>query len=115
MKRLILLILILLPAGLFAQDRYITILEKDAPALKQYKINWHTGIDPVQIKDGSWVLPEIVLPLIPEKIRITVDEKEVIVDLKIYLVTATVVTLIKLDFKNPEPIVKEVEPIIIKK
>ena len=111
----LLILFILIPAGLFAQDRYITILEKDAPALKQYKINWHTGIDPVQIKDGSWVLPEIVLPLIPEKIRITVDEKEVIVDLKIYLVTATVVTLIKLDFKNPEPIVKEVEPIIIKK
>ena len=104
MKKLITILLILAPLSLFAQDRYIEIPEADAQALKQYKINWHTGIDPVQIKDGTWVLPEKAIHLTPENIKISVDEKEVVPDLKVFLTVAKVVTLTAIDFKEAEPI-----------
>ena len=97
----LLILFILIPAGLFAQDRYIEIFAKDAPALKQYKINWHTGIDPVKIKDGTWVLPEKVIPLIPSGIRVAdpADEKILVTnDLREYLIERKVVTLTKEDF-----------------
>jgi len=41
-----------------AQDRYCIIPEAKAKEWKQYKICWHYGIDPVQIKSGEWVLDE---------------------------------------------------------
>ena len=112
MRTLFVILFLSLCGVLSAQDRYIEIPEADAPALKQYKINWHTGIDPVQIKDGTWVLPEKVLPLIPEKISITADEKEVVSDLKVLLTASKIVTLTTIDFKEPEPIEPIVEPII---
>jgi len=103
MRTLILILLLSIPAGLFAQDRYITILAKDAPALKQYKINWHTGIDPIQIKDGSWVLPEKVIPLIPFGIKILdATEKIVTTDLREYLISKPVTVLLNTAFKEAE-------------
>ena len=103
MRTLILILLLSIPAGLFAQDRYITILAKDAPALKQYKINWHTGIDPIQIKDGSWVLPEKVIPLIPSGIKILdAAEKIVVNDLREYLISKPVTVLLNTSFKEAE-------------
>jgi len=119
MRKFITIILLLMPLSLFAQDRYVVISEKDAPALKQYKINWHTGIDPVKIKTGEWVLPEKVIALIPSSIKIAnpLDAKiPVITDLREYLISRTVVTLVKTDFIQAEiiePIIKE--PIIIKR
>ena len=112
----LLILFILIPAGLFAQDRYIEIFTKDSTALKQYKINWHTGIDPVKTKAGTWVLPEKVIPLIPSGIRVAdpADEKILVAsDLREYLVSRKVVTLLKTDFIEPklieaEPIVKEI-------
>ena len=107
MKKLLLLLLVLIPFGLFAQDRYITILAKDAPALKQYKINWHTGIDPIQIKDGSWILPEKVIPLIPSGIKILdATEKIVTNDLREYLISKPVTVLLNIAFKEAEIIVE---------
>ena len=103
----LLILFILIPAGLFAQDRYITILAKDASALKQYKINWHTGIDPVQIKDGSWVLPEKVIPLVPSGIKILdATEKTAITDLREYLISKSVTVLLNIAFKEAEIIVE---------
>ena len=112
MRTLILILLLSIPAGLFAQDRYITIPEKDAPALKQYKINWHTGIDPVKIKDGTWVLPEKVIPLIPSGIKILDAKKKIIAtDLKEYLINKPVTILTKTAFKEPE-LIEESKEII---
>ena len=115
MKTLFAILFLSISGVLCAQDRYIEIPEKDVPALKQYKINWHTGIYPVQIKDGTWVLPEKVIDLIPENIKISVDEKEVAPDLKVFLTVAKVVTLTAIDFKEPEPIEIIEAPVIIKK
>jgi len=99
----LLILFILIPAGLFAQDRYIEIFTKDSTALKQYKINWHTGIDPVKIKDGTWVLPEKVIPLIPSGIKVLdATEKIVINDLREYLISKPVTVLLNTSFKEAE-------------
>ena len=39
-------------------ERFCIIPEAKAKQWKQYKICWHYGIDPVQIKSGEWVLDE---------------------------------------------------------
>ena len=101
MRTLFVILCLSISGLLLGQDRYIEISEKDAPALKQYKINWHTGIDPVQIKDGSWVLNESAAYLIPAKLAVKdlLDEKILIAsDLREYLVSRKVVTLFKTDF-----------------
>jgi len=109
--RTLFILILSLPLSLFAQDRYIEIPAEDAPALKQYKINWHTGIDPVQIKDGTWVLPIEVLPLIPGNIKILdVAEKEITPDLREYLISKPTKVLLITDFKETE-----IEPVEILK
>ena len=113
MKTIWLLLILSFSLSLSAQE-FITIPDKDVPALKQYKINWHTGIDPVQIKDGSWVLNIEVIDLIPSNIRIEEDLKVVAYDLREYLISKPKTILLKTDFKEAEleivkePIVKEI-------
>ena len=109
MRTLILILILSLPLSLIGQE-YITIPTEDAPALKQYKINWHTGIDPVQIKDGTWVLPIEVLPLIPSNIKISdAMEKQITADLREYLISKPKRILRETDFK-----VSEMEPVDVK-
>lgn len=55
-----------LPFSLLAQDRYIIIPEAKAQELKQYKVTWHWGVDPVQIKSGEWIISEHCYKLIKE-------------------------------------------------
>jgi len=109
MRTLILILILSLPLSLIGQE-YITIPTEDAPALKQYKINWHTGIDPVQIKDGTWVLNIEVIDLIPNSIKI-VDamEKQITADLREYLISKPKRILRETDFK-----VSEMEPVDVK-
>ena len=115
MKTIILILLLSIPVSLMAQEKYIIIPEKDAPALKQYKINWHTGIDPVQIKDGTWVLPIKVIDMIPSNIKIIdVAEKEITTDLREYLISKPKKVLTIIDFKEPEIEPKEILKEIIK-
>jgi len=111
MKTLLLIICLSISGVLLGQDKYIEIPAKDAPALKQYKINWHTGIDPVQIKDGTWVLPIKVIDMIPSDIKILdVAEKEITPDLREYLISKPTKILLTTDFKEPE-----IDPVIIPK
>ena len=64
MRKLIFILLLILPLNLLAQNRYIIIPE--AIELKQYKITWHWGVDPVQIKSGEWIISEYCYKLIKE-------------------------------------------------
>ena len=105
MRTLLLIIFLSISGVLFAQDRYIEIPEADAPALKQYKINWHTGIDPVQIKDGTWVLNIEAVNLLPEKLVITdIAEKVITADLRVYLISIPTKVLTTVDFKEADEI-----------
>lgn len=114
MKTWITILIFVLPFSLFAQDRFIEIPEKDAPALKQYKINWHTGIDPVKTKAGTWVLPEKVIDLIPKNILISdATEKVVTTDLREYLISRPKVILQTKDFSIPK--IETAEPKIIER
>ncbi len=101
MKTVLFIAILSLSTGLFAQ-RFIIIPESTAKELKQFKVTWYWGIDPVQIKSGEWILSEesykiaeqfIDKPLvIAEKaayFRQTVDEYPIRV-------------LRKEDFKEPE-------------
>ncbi|KKL79142.1 hypothetical protein LCGC14_2017790 [marine sediment metagenome] len=98
MKKYLFILILSISLPSVAQE-YITIPDKDAAALKQYKVNWHTGIDPVQIKDSSWVLPIEVIDLIPSDIRILdANEKIVANDLREYLISKPKRTLTKAAF-----------------
>jgi len=96
-------------AGLSAQERYITIPDKDTMALKQYQVNWHTGIRPVKTKDGKWVLPERIIDLIPQDITVTYPDEKIMAndlrimanDLREYLISRPVQILEKTDFPKP--------------
>ena len=111
MKTIWLILILSFSLSLEAQE-FITIPDKDAPALKQYKINWHTGIDPVQIKDGSWILPIEVIDLVPSNIKVVdIAEKQITSDLREYLISKPVTVLLKTDFKEAE-IIEIKEPII---
>ena len=101
--RTILAILILSFSLSLTGQEFIEIPSKDAPALKQYKINWHTGIDPVQIKDGSWVLNIEVIDLMPSNIKIVdVNEKQITSDLREYLISKPKSILLETDFKEAD-------------
>ena len=89
---------------------YIIISEKDAIALKQFKVNWHSGIDPVQLKSLEWVLNLEAIDLIPKKIALSSLEKVVTTDLKTYLTDSVKREVLLTDFKV-EPI--EIKPIEI--
>lgn len=115
MKTLVLILLLSIPSILFSQDGYIEIPAKDSLTLKQYKIYWHTGIDPVKTKDGRWVLPERCAYIVPPEIKVEFSEKEEPADLRIYLLSKDVIMLKAEDFIEPEEIViKEVDVKLIK-
>lgn len=101
MKKILFIILILLPIELFSQQNYCIIFSKDSTILKQYKINWHRGIDPVKTVSGDWVIPEKVIQNIPSNIKIfdpLIDDKEVISDLREYLISRSKILLDESDF-----------------
>ena len=57
MRKLIFIILLILPFSLMAQNYYV-ISDTTAANLKQYKITWFYGVDPVQLESGEWVILE---------------------------------------------------------
>ncbi len=57
MRKLIIIFLLSLPFSLVAQNYYV-LHDTTAANLKQYKITWFYGIDPVQLKSGEWVISE---------------------------------------------------------
>ncbi len=57
MRKLILIFLLSLPFSLMAQNYYV-ISDTTAKNLKQYKITWFYGVDPVQLESGEWVISE---------------------------------------------------------
>jgi hypothetical protein len=60
MKRLI-IILILLSAGLLSQAQDHIIIPAGQDTLYRIKVFWYYGVDPIQIKDGSYIIPVEVL------------------------------------------------------
>lgn len=57
MRKLIFIFLLSLPFSLMAQNYYV-LHDTTAAKLKQYKITWFYGVDPVQLKSGEWVISE---------------------------------------------------------
>ncbi len=57
MRKLIIIFLFSLPFSLVTQNYYV-ISDTTATNLKQYKITWFYGVDPVQLKSGEWVISE---------------------------------------------------------
>ncbi len=57
MRKLIIIFLLSLPFSLMAQNYYV-LHDTTAANLKQYKITWFYGVDPVQLKSGEWVISE---------------------------------------------------------
>jgi len=58
MKKILFILILVTGWQLSSAQRYYVISEVQAKEWKQYKICWHYGIDPVQIKSGEWVLDE---------------------------------------------------------
>ncbi|HUV83656.1 MAG TPA: hypothetical protein VMV77_12760 [Bacteroidales bacterium] len=104
--------------------RWIVLTPEQAERYRQYKITPWWGIDPIQIKDGRWVLREdqigelegfkqtLTADAILQKIAVPIAEldkaDEPIIELK---TIKTIVELTKDDF--PEPDIEE-KPIIKK-
>jgi hypothetical protein len=60
MKKLI-IILILIFAGLLSQAQDHIIIPAGQDTLYRIKIFWYYGVDPIQVKDGSYIIPIEVL------------------------------------------------------
>jgi hypothetical protein len=58
MKKIMLILITIFVWQLSSAQRYYVISEAQAKEWKQYRITWFFGIDPVQLKDGSWVISE---------------------------------------------------------
>ena len=110
MKR-ILLILILITGWQLsqAQDKYIKIADtrmatvKDTIQLKQYLVTDWWGIDPVQLKDGTYVISEHAM----KEMDRLFPKLQAAVRLKEMLKNETYQTVTKDEFREPEEITTE--------
>ncbi len=87
-------------------ERFIELSKADALKYKQYLITPWSGIDPVETKDGRWVLPESVLPHI-EKLRINVNSSiDSVIKATNVKANLDKMNIIELDIKKdfPEPV-----------
>ncbi len=57
MKKYLFILILSLPFSLLAQNYYV-LHDTTAANLKQYKITWFYGVDPVQLKSGEWIISE---------------------------------------------------------
>jgi hypothetical protein len=58
MKKILFIIILNTGLLVYAQDRYVILDKKQADTLKQYQVTHWWGIDPVELKDGTFVLNE---------------------------------------------------------
>ena len=74
MKKYLFILILSLPFSLMAQNYYV-ISDTTAANLKQYKITWFYGVDPVQLESGEWVISEQSYKDIKEKFVDDLDTK----------------------------------------
>ena len=75
----------------------IIIPKEQAKNYKQIRLNWHTGIDAVELEDGTFFISKFCYDLLPLDFKISIDEKEV--DLKTTLSKLSIKTLEDTDYK----------------
>jgi len=92
----------------------IRLTAEQAVKIGYLKITWWYAIQPIEIKDGSFILPKEVLPDIEKfGIDIKIDEIDTLekVSLLEKLLEYPIVKLLPAELKEPI----EIEPIIIKR
>ncbi len=101
MKKYLFILILSLPFSLMAQNYYV-ISDTTATNLKQYKITWFYGVDPVQLKSGEWILSEECYKIAEQFI----DKPIVIAEKAAYFRQTVneypIRVLRKEDFKEPE-------------
>ena len=115
MKKILFILLVFLPLSITAQ-KMVIIPDGQQGKFQEALINWHSGVDCVQIKSGEWVIAESDYKRLPVNLTVTKTEVkdlkpvEVTYNIKTELSKLPVRTLTEIDFKEAELI--EAEPII---
>jgi hypothetical protein len=103
MKRLI-VILILVFAGLLSQAQDHIIIPAGQDTLYRMKIYWYYGVDPIQTKDGNYILPIEVLRDLQNwaKDGIVVSQKGTVKSMPVELAKLPVKDIKEIMLKEPE-------------
>ena len=114
MKKLILLLIVILPLNLLAQ-KMVIIPDGQQKPFQKVLITWYDGIDAVQLKDKTWCISESDYKRLPANITKEVEVSKdnfVIYNVKDELSKLPVKTLVPTNYKVAEAM--EIEKIIPK-